>query len=311
MRTGTNSGRHSGFSLIELMVAMALGLMVILAIGAMFVTSSRSYNQDDRQARLQENGRFAVYALSRDISMAAFWGGLTTNPAGVASLGTTCGLTLDLNNPVQITNSAPDAATVSSAHGCIDTTKIVLGTDIIATKRVFGGTETSYTSNAAYLRTDGSNGTLIQYAGTAPGAGQSDWRYLPRIYYVRNKLVDGVNVPTLYRKVLDTSLNMVDEELVEGIENVQVQFGIDTDAPADGKVNFYTVSPTSSQLAKAITARVNVLARAISVDPDPAYRNNKTFDLGEGATTAANDRYRRQLFTTTISLRNVNNLSRI
>lgn len=303
-----NKTTASGFSLVELMISMVIGLLVILAIGTMFVSSSRNYTQDDRMARLQENGRFAMYVLAQDLSMAAFWGGLTMAPSGVTSLGSPCGIALNLLAPLKITNS-PTGTAANSAHDCINATTFVAGTDVIAVKRVFGAKETTHTNNAAYLRVDGSSATLLQYTGTGPSTGQEDWRYIPRIYYVRNKTVDAVNVPTLYRKVLSTSLTMVDEELVEGIENIQIQFGIDTDVPADGKANFYTASPTSNQLVTAVTARINVLARSTLPDPDPSYRNGKTYDLGEGVIAATNDRYRRQLFTTTVPLRNVKNLS--
>lgn len=63
-----------GFSLVELMVAVTIGLIILAAVSGIFVTSKSTYNTTDSLARLQENARFAVHYLSRDIRMAGFAG---------------------------------------------------------------------------------------------------------------------------------------------------------------------------------------------------------------------------------------------
>ena len=103
---------------------------------------------------------------------------------------------------------------------------------------------------------------------------------------------------------------MTAEELIEGIENIQVQFGIDGDATADGVPNYFTSSPSSSELAKAYVARISILARTLTPDPDTSYQNTSTYDLGEGAIPQFNDRYQRVVFTSTVALRNLNYTAR-
>ncbi len=57
----------SGLSLIELMVAISLGLLLTLGILYLFNTSKVTFNTNEALARVQENGRFAVEVLKRDI----------------------------------------------------------------------------------------------------------------------------------------------------------------------------------------------------------------------------------------------------
>ena len=68
--------RQAGFTLIEMMVSMALGLLLVIVIGQVFVTSKESYRTTEDLSRLQENARFAAAQMSRVIRMAAF----TTDP---------------------------------------------------------------------------------------------------------------------------------------------------------------------------------------------------------------------------------------
>ncbi|MBE2211266.1 MAG: prepilin-type N-terminal cleavage/methylation domain-containing protein [Xanthomonadaceae bacterium] len=60
-----------GFSLVELMVAMVIGLLVLAAAGGIFLTNRRTYTATENLSRLQENARFAFELMSRDIREAS------------------------------------------------------------------------------------------------------------------------------------------------------------------------------------------------------------------------------------------------
>lgn len=62
--------RQQGLTLIELMVAMVLGLLVLAGVITVFISISASNKAQTQMATLQENGRFAIYQLSEDIGMA-------------------------------------------------------------------------------------------------------------------------------------------------------------------------------------------------------------------------------------------------
>ena len=63
-----------GITLVELMVALTLGLILSGAGLALFIGINRSFVQDDALARLHENGRHALDTLAADLAMADFWG---------------------------------------------------------------------------------------------------------------------------------------------------------------------------------------------------------------------------------------------
>ena len=73
------SGRHPrnpnrGFSLVELMVALVISLILLGGVIKIYESSKQAYRAQDNQARLQENGRFAMYFLAKDIRMAGYMG---------------------------------------------------------------------------------------------------------------------------------------------------------------------------------------------------------------------------------------------
>ncbi len=63
---------QKGFSLVELMIAMALGLLITAAALQMSLTSRDIKKTTDEQSRIQENGRFALFFLSQHIRMAGY-----------------------------------------------------------------------------------------------------------------------------------------------------------------------------------------------------------------------------------------------
>ncbi len=56
-----------GFTLVELMIALVIGLVLLLVIGTVFVSSNQAFRVQDNNARLQESGRFALEMLGRSI----------------------------------------------------------------------------------------------------------------------------------------------------------------------------------------------------------------------------------------------------
>lgn len=92
MTTSDRPSFQSGVTLIELMVAMVLGVLVATGIASVFISTSASSRVQTQLAELQENGRFAITKLSSDLRMAN--GQYCTNTGGVAQQGTG-GLYLD------------------------------------------------------------------------------------------------------------------------------------------------------------------------------------------------------------------------
>ncbi len=109
--------RHlDGFSLIELMIAMVLGLLVLGAAFAVFQSNQASYRSNEGLSRVQEGARVAFELMSRDVRAAG--GSACSNKSFVQTTGAdadsfnaaTGGINDANNNPA----SARDQLTVSS-----------------------------------------------------------------------------------------------------------------------------------------------------------------------------------------------------
>lgn len=70
----SKSARTTGFSIVELLIALALGLLVVSGIVALFVGNSRTYEIVTAQSRLQENARFAFDFISSRARGAGYFG---------------------------------------------------------------------------------------------------------------------------------------------------------------------------------------------------------------------------------------------
>lgn len=111
-----------GVTLIELMVAMVLGLLVAAGIVTVFASTSTSNKAQTQLARLQEEGRFAITRLSGDLGMAN--GQYCTNSGGVAQAGSG-GLYLDhLRTPQVFAKNLMGAAAGATSGALHDLTTI-------------------------------------------------------------------------------------------------------------------------------------------------------------------------------------------
>lgn len=321
--------RQHGVTLIELMIALTLGLIITGAAIAVMIGTSRSFRTDTALARVQENARVAVRALAQDLSLADFWGELL-DPAAIDRgelhiiPANDCGVTPEWAispQPAVESLILGSDTEIETRYPCIRSSDVAGGTDILVVKRVEGDRRSSERSDpdddgTVFLRTDNETGTLISYdhaqgpsAGdpTAPGPGISDWRWITHVYYIRNESVVGLDdgIPTLYRKRL-TGLKMREDPggVAPGIEYFHVMWGIDSDG--DGVPDRYQARPADT----AVTVRIHLLARAL--DPDPAYVNDRIYTLGTDADgnpirfdfRAQPDHFRRRVFVTTVRLAN-------
>lgn len=65
---------RNGFTIVELMVALAIGLIITLAVSQVYLSSRDTYGVKEELSRLQENARFAMDFIARDLRMAGYIG---------------------------------------------------------------------------------------------------------------------------------------------------------------------------------------------------------------------------------------------
>ena len=78
-----NRRRQSGFSVVELMVAAAISLLLLLGVITIFIGSRSSYETTQRLSRIHENGRVALEQIVFDLRAAGFQGCARPNPASL------------------------------------------------------------------------------------------------------------------------------------------------------------------------------------------------------------------------------------
>lgn len=322
--TRVPAARQRGLSLIELMVALVIGSVLISGAVFVYVQSRNSYATNDTVARLQETGRFALSVIEPDIRMSNYWGlvkgaGVVTQQAAqtVASIGapTTCGTNFahDLLTNLEGENNGYTlacAAFGSGAVGSADGLTIRRVSTIAQAAPVANTLQVCSTRMMGRLFSDGS-------ACTAAPAGQIN-DLIVNAYYVSRDSEQRAGLPALRRHSLIPGPDFQSQEIVPGIEDMQVQFGIDptgTSGVATRYVNPDGV-PVGSQI---VSVRVWLLVRAENAEVgfvddriyeygDRSVVNGMTADLNAvGAATLAYapaDGFRRMLVSRTIQIRN-------
>lgn len=318
-----------GFSLLETMVSLVIGLLVIGMVIQLFVNTKQSHAQNERVAESLENGRFALRTLTNDLKAIGFMGGMwdmsLLNQDGTLALTSDCGQVAEANwaydlttyNAMQFIYNV-DAATANAQFQCINAVDFQNSTDVLAVKRTFTEKDTGALSdNVVYLRADYNSGCLWfktssntgPAGGGCPAADFEDWRYMANVYYIRSySNTPGDGIPSLCKKYLTSTSGAIPQPtmgeicLAEGIEHFHVQYGLDTDNPKDGVANKYVSNPTNAEVSsQAVSAKVFILARATRADPN--FANNKTYTLGDRQ-VVMNDNFYRRVYSTTVVLRN-------
>jgi type IV pilus assembly protein PilW len=319
---------QSGFTLVEIMVAMVLSLVLGIAIVTVFVNNSHSFSQDDNVLRMQDDARYALQQLAFDLSMAGHYAELLS-PAAVTpdaslTVGLDCGpagvtnwayRTLQPGTGESLSVIALDnvaSAQVVADHSCFLAGEVAPGTDVVSIKRVAGAEAAVLRDGAVYLRTNGTVGLLYRQPLTAAPAvpvplPRTEWEYRPAIYYIRQyAYVLGDGIPTLCRKVLGgPGPSMLTECIATGIENLQIEYGIDTSN--NGNPNVYLSAPTLSDLQNVVSARIHLLAR--TTDIDVRHTNEKTFSIGNAPDYTPNDSFHRRVYSTTVAIQNIRSMN--
>jgi type IV pilus assembly protein PilW len=298
--------KQSGFSLVELMVASTIGLMLVISLTSLFLSSKQANEDTERRGFLYDNVRYALNALSRDLRATDFWG--HARPADVTVRADVDAIASDCSNAAagyDIRN-ALWASTAASATVAACITDATVSSDILSVKHV-ARTPTAAANLLAsqtYVASNYTTALLFDGADTPPGLatgaavpGGQYWEYHATLYYVAPG-TDGV--PTLFRRLLSGNTWGNNEEVAAGVERMRVLFGIDTSG--DGVADSY-VNAAAADWGKAVSAKIYLLMR--TENADATFTDTKTYQLGDIVVDPnPDDHYHRAVFDTTVTLRN-------
>jgi len=330
-RLGAPIASHQlGVSLVELLVALVIGLVLMLGAVVVFVKARDTYASMDTNSRMQETARYAFSVIETDARMAGFLGlnsqpNLFTNvnadltdPAGTAvamagcgtnwataidrpATGTDAGYALDSTNcPAFGAGAQPNTDTLiirrasSTRIPQLDTElddfegNILLATSRASGQIFVGDPDGTIPSNFAQS----------DPVGAPPAA---DTRPLiVNAYYVSQDSSEGVGYPSLRRKVLQSGPTVVDQEVIPGVDDFQVQYGvdIDDDRNADRYVNASDLATNDRVVALRVWLRVRARER------DVAFNDTATYNYANINQSGINDAFRRVVVMKTFQLRN-------
>ncbi len=297
-----------GFSLIEVMVAMVIGIVILLGLSQVFISNSRTSLEIDRVGRQIENGTYALQLLEDELTNAGFWG--EAGAQSVGALSELCPVTV-----AELTSAMGYPVQGEGAGDCVDPKD---GSDFIAVRRA--STCAAGVGGCAALSAADINLQVAACAAPAavevPGevevaqgsadltATQRDcvttapiYRFLSRAYYVddndvltREELTGGAYVAT---------------PLVDGVEMLRFEYGLDTSAPRDGQVDSFTAAPVGTEWSDVVVVKLSLVAR--NQDPTLGYDDARTYMVGGRAYTVPDDLkgFKRQVYSTSVHLRNV------
>ena len=311
----TNRRRQAGLSLVELMVSITLGLLILSGVLVVFVNTSAARNEVERTSRQIENGRYASELLSEDLRLAGFYGELS--PASITPPGALpadpCSLTpADWRAWIPLHLQGYDDSAFASANCTL--TNLKANTDVLVVRRArtcaagVSGCDAA-ANGKPYLQASlcaaqvtpnyklGLEGTEtfdMQKKTCLTTALANKREYFVRIYFIATDNGAGENIPTLKRLEL-TGTGWSTVPLVEGIEELQLHYGLDTNG--DGMPDVYVANPNDyptgmctgvcprDNWINVVTVQFHVLAR--NLETSPGFTDTKKYILGKDA--AGND----------------------
>lgn len=293
-----------GLSLIELMVSLVIGLLLVSGAVTVYVQSGNTYRTSDAVARMQEVGRYALDIIEPDVRLAGFYGmtnraDAVTNSVSDATITPNCG-TNWIGSAALSLDGRNGGTALSSATSCT-TPNRVTGSDIVIVRRAGSATaaldntkiQVHSTRLAATIFRAGNPASVPSGMPVAPQAETRD--LVVNAYFVA---ASGDNF-SLHRRTL-VGTNFRDDEVIPGIQDLQVQFGIDQNN--DGTAEQY-VNPGSVGTARIVSARLWIMV--VADNRDNALNDTAVYAYADRAYAAAfTDKRRRIVMTKTIQIRN-------
>ena len=345
--------RQQGISLIEVLVAMLIGLFILAGVIKVMVDSKENFIVEQEFANMQENARFVAEEIAFEVRMAGYRGcqtdgflsnTLAANAANdwmfsrraisgyeyddavkISEFAATPGiangtdvLIINRGDPMESAvisdhNQSAHRFTLNDPHA-FSTGDIVLAvTANCDYAAIFQVSETPTSTsldhdkaglnpgNCSHALSTADNGGTDYDCTSAPasavlgldfdtgGTGGTMMHFKSTAYYIKLSSITGV--PTLYRRVLANQANKavtLEQDLISGVEDMEVSYGVDTSNPADGVVDRYydadsiTVdeATTTNRIAwdRVLSVRTIFILRSIR----QAFPTAQDLDLGGG-----------------------------
>lgn len=326
-RTRRTLNRQTGLSLIELMIALGLGLLIVAAMGYLYVGNRQAFRVQDNLARLQENGRYAVEVLGQDLRMVGYIGCGTLEEITVAPTAVVAA-PVAVPTPDNVLTGTEGAAGASDSislmrvdgRGAALTAAMANAADPVPIPK----SPAQYAAGKYFLIADCLGADLFRNSdaidtgatsivhkvgaynasGSLSKAYGADALIFPYTHIRYRIDSNPAGNPALYRDV-----NGAAEEVVENVKAMQIVYGLDTND--NGAVDAYRRADEVVNWAQVLAVRVSLLLRSpeanVSTGPPAVFWDTNNDGVNDFKPLVDADAKARRLlyvYTTTIALRN-------
>jgi len=307
-----------GLTLVEMMVAMVIGLVLVVAMSAMFVNSSNSRREVELSSDVIESGRYGIDVLSRELSQTGFYGLLATPTGATSNVGNLCSNSVplwgdslpshlvgiqggDVSPACLARKAGTDAVFIQRASTCVAGSAGCGAEDpALAYLQVSECGEEYNTAGKQFVLKKGNDAAFVLKTKACAAAVAERRQVVRRIYYVSPADV-------LSYIEFRPDADPITVAIVENIEQMQISYGFDT-KPGDGSgtADCYAPAPDFCGLpadawSEAVGVRIFLLARSSSASNNTG--NAATFTLDDTVINiaAANRNMKRRVYSVFIS----------
>jgi type IV pilus assembly protein PilW len=330
---------NRGFSLVELMVALVISLILLGGVIKIYESSKQAYRAQDNQARLQENGRFAMYFLAKDIRMAGYMGCnqlsqihpnvIANNPpmtplfSAETVIGGYDGGTWPASFPAKPANLVAGTDAILVRHASSTSVSLTGNLSGDTAKIQIGSNPGNYQAGDILFITNCSHADIFRATSVSKGTGgiitiahasnQNTSNRLSKPLYKTDAQVMAFEYSLYYIRTTATpgvdalyrvTANSAPEELVDGVRNMQFLYGLDT--TGNGSADEYRTAsevnamPVSDGWPAVVSVRVSLLL----VSQGKFLTQTRQELRFNGATYKAPDNRMYAAFGDTVTLRN-------
>lgn len=275
------SVRQAGFTLVELMISLALGLLITAAVGAIFVSSKQSFRTGEGVSQVQESGRFASLLMTPVVRQA----GYLPDPV------------IAQTSPLDVFKSSLNKRAVFGTNDSAPTFLSFTGSGFTAAN-VKASTDVLVIAFVGKNSSNPPDNSLRTCLGDAVDASSMALN----VFYIRSDSDTGYSSLNCYSHIsaiaaaVDATGTTRNEPIVAGITDMQILYGVDTDA--DGAANRYLAADSAS----LDWTRVCSVQITYTVDSTDAVEKS-TANTASTTTGIVDGRIRRT-FSTTLQIRN-------
>ncbi len=308
--------QQSGFSLVEMMLAMLIGIIIMGGILSVYTNTRDLQRSSEDQVNLVTDARFALETIGYDLRHAGVFGGTnvpTLVECRMGDAGCTAAMPLatgDCFNEWYIDIERPvfgGEGVVPGGYTCVLNHQA--NTDVLVVRYADSNPvlTADLVSGTAYVRSNYLSGQL--FMGTAQpvipdddGSMTANHRLYSRAYYISNFTnTPGDGLTSLRRVDLINGPQVQDQLILPGATNLQVQYGEDLDD--DGSIDSFVNADAVTDFTKVYAVRLWVLIKTEREEKE--LNTARTYTVAGNSISVPNDGYRRLLISSVIKMRNM------